>query len=196
MIRTIVFLTLLFFSRSPQPIGIDAQLSAEVCLTSEERKLYDLMMEYRASNKLEAIPLSARLTKVAQQHAKDLVNNYTFSPDNKCNPHSWSKKGNWSSCCYTNDHKEAQCMWDKPKEIAGYESPGYEIAYYSSGTATAVEGLEGWKKSPGHNPLIINEGMWSKAKWKAIGIGFYGNYGIVWFGEKSDDTTVQECANN
>jgi uncharacterized protein YkwD len=196
MIRTIVFLTLLFFSRSPQATGIDAEAPAEVCLSSEERKLYDLMMEYRASKKLEAIPLSARLTKVAQQHAKDLVNNYTFSPDNKCNPHSWSKKGNWSSCCYTNDHKEAQCMWDKPKEIAGYESPGYEIAYYSSGRATAVEGLEGWKKSPGHNPLIINEGMWSKAKWKAIGIGFYGNYGIVWFGEKSDDTPVQECANN
>jgi uncharacterized protein YkwD len=196
MIRAVVFLSLLFFSRGPQPTGTDDNVSAEVCLSSEERKLYDLMMEYRASKNLEVIPVSARLTKVAQQHAKDLVNNYTFKPDNKCNPHSWSRKGNWSSCCYTNDHKEAQCMWDKPKEIAGYDGPGYEIAYYSSGQATAVEGLEGWKKSSGHNPLIINEGMWSKAKWRAIGVGFYGNYGVVWFGEQSDDTPIKECVNN
>jgi uncharacterized protein YkwD len=194
MIRVVIVLLIVFFNKSSQ-IDLHGDEGVQVCLTSEERKLYDLMMEYRASNKLPAIPLSSRLTKVAQEHAKDLANNYTFNPDNTCNPHSWSKKGKWSSCCYTNDHKEAQCMWDKPKEIAGYESPGYEIAYYSSGSANAVEGLEGWKKSPGHNPLIINQGMWSKANWKAVGIGFYGNYGVVWFGEKADDLIVLECEN-
>ena len=79
----------------------------DVCLSSEEQKLYDLLMEYRKSKGLESIPLSARLTLVAQTHAHDLTDNYTFDYDNKCNPHSWSKKGNWSACCYTNDHKEA-----------------------------------------------------------------------------------------
>ena len=86
-------------------------------------------------------------------------------------------------------------MWDKPKEIAGYDSPGYEIAYFSSAGASAKEGLEGWKKSPSHNPLIANEGMWSKVNWKAIGIGFYKEYGIVWFGEQEDDEDLNLCLN-
>lgn len=164
-----------------------------ICLSSEEQKLYEIMMAYRKSKGLEPIPLSAKLTKVAQTHARDLSTNYKFDFDNKCNPHSWSKKGKWSACCYTSDHKQAKCMWDKPKEIAGYESSGYEIAYWSSKGATAEEGLDGWKKSPAHNPLIINDGMWSKAKWKAIGIGFYGEYGIVWFGEAPDETIPANC---
>ena len=84
-------------------------------------------------------------------------------------------------------------MWNKPKEISGYESPGYEIAYFSSNGATATEGLEGWKKSPGHNPLLINTGMWSKAKWKAIGVALNGSYGVVWFGELADSDTVTVC---
>jgi uncharacterized protein YkwD len=168
--------------------------AGDVCLSAEEKKLYDLMMEYRKSKGLPPISLSAKLSLVAQTHAKDLTDNYKFDPNNKCNPHSWSKAGKWSSCCYTSNHKEAKCMWDKPKEIADYNSPGYEIAYYSSRGATAEEGLEGWKKSPSHNPLIINSEMWSKAHWNAIGIGIYKSYGVVWFGEIADETAIGECA--
>jgi uncharacterized protein YkwD len=168
----------------------------QVCLSAEEKKLYSIIMDYRKSKGLPKIPISAKLTKVAQVHANDLMIHYRFDVDNKCNPHSWSKKGNWSACCYTSDHKQAKCMWDKPKEIADYSSPGYEIAYYSSGGATAQEGLEGWQKSPAHNPLLINEGMWSKVKWKAIGIGIYKQYGIVWFGETEDTTAIGQCQLN
>ena len=164
-----------------------------VCLSDEEQKLYTLMMDYRKSKGLDPIPLSAKLTLVAQSHARDLMTNYTFDFDNTCNPHSWSKKGKWTACCYTSDHKQAKCMWEKPKEIAGYSSNGYEIAYYSSNGARAMEGLEGWKKSAGHNPLIVNEGIWEKVKWQAVGIGFVGEYGIVWFGETVDATPLQPC---
>lgn len=165
----------------------------EICLSGEEKKLYDLIMAYRKTKGLPPIPLSAKLTRVAQTHARDLADNYTFDPNNKCNPHSWSKKGNWSSCCYTSDHAQAQCMWDKPKEIAGYDSEGYEIAYYGSAGAKADEALEGWKKSPGHNPLIINSDTWSQLTWKAIGIGTYKEYGLVWFGTLEDATPIKVC---
>jgi hypothetical protein len=165
----------------------------DVCLSSEEQKLYGLIMEYRKSKGLEAIPLSGKLTLFAQTHARDLAENYKFDFNNVCNPHSWSKKGSWSACCYTNDHKQAKCMWEKPKEIAAYASSGYEIAYYSSKGATAVEGLAGWKVSVGHNPVIVNEGTWSKVKWNAIGIGLVGEYGVVWFGEVADDSQAKAC---
>lgn len=165
----------------------------EVCLSAEEKKLYDLIMEYRKSKNLEAIPFSPKLTLVAQTHARDLADNYKFDPKNKCNPHSWSKNGSWTSCCYTNDHKQASCMWTKPQEIAGYSGNGFEIAYYSSLGANATEGIEGWKLSPGHNPLLINSGTWENIKWKAIGIGIYKEYGLVWFGEVEDDATMKIC---
>ncbi|HEX5169666.1 MAG TPA: CAP domain-containing protein [Cyclobacteriaceae bacterium] len=186
--KPIVLIFFLFF------LGESARISGTaVCLTQEERKLYDLIMAYRKSKGLKSIPLSAKLTQVAQTHARDLVENFKFDPNGKCNPHSWSKKGNWTACCYTADHKQAKCMWDKPKEIAGYEKPGYEIAYYSSKGASAQEGLDGWKVSPAHNPLLINSEMWSKVEWKAIGIGIYGEYGIVWFGELPDNDTPGQC---
>ncbi len=179
-------LLLLGFDRPPQP-------DASNCVSAEEKKLYDLIMQYRKSLNLPAIPLSAALTLVAQTHARDLSENYKFDVKNKCNPHSWSQKGKWTSCCYTNDHKKASCMWTKPQEIAGYSGNGFEIAYYSSLGANAQEGIDGWKISDGHNPLLVNSGTWEKVKWEAIGIGIYKEYGLVWFGEVPDDKVPVVC---
>lgn len=166
----------------------------EVCLSTEEKKLYDLIMEYRKSKRLKPIPYSAKLSKVAQTHVHDLMENYNYESRGDCNPHSWSDKGSWSACCYTPDHAKASCMWDKPKEISGYEGNGFEIAYYSSGGANAQEGLDGWKKSPGHNPLLINSGSWSKLEWKGIGIGIYGQYGVVWFSNgEQESVAIKMC---
>ena len=164
-----------------------------VCLTPEEKKLYDLIMQYRKSKKLKPILFSEKLSRVAQAHVRDLDANFVYENRGDCNPHSWSDKGLWSACCYTADHAKASCMWSKPKEIAGYEGEGYEIAYFSSGGANAVEGLEGWKKSPGHNPLLINSGTWKKLEWRAIGVGIYGQYGVVWFGEIEDKSKIKVC---
>lgn len=96
----------------------------EICLSAEEKKLYDLIMQYRKSKKLKSIPLSAKLTKTAQAHVHDLTDNYAYEVGATCNPHSWSDKGTWTSCCYTSDHKQANCMWIKPDEIAGPEVDG------------------------------------------------------------------------
>ena len=193
--KSILFISLLILFQASATIErMSVAQQASVCLSAEEKKLYDMMMTYRVSKGLPPIKLSAKLTLVAQTHARDLAKNYNFKPGNKCNPHSWSSKGEWSPCCYTSDHKEAECMWNKPQEIAGYTSPGYEIAYYSSAGASANEGLEGWKKSPSHNPLIVNDGVWNKVTWKAVGIGFYEHYGIVWFGELEDATELTICA--
>lgn len=165
----------------------------EVCLSDQEKELYALIMEYRKAKKMNKIPYSSKLTQVAQAHVKDLALHYDFSQNAKCNPHSWSDNGEWSSCCYTDDHKQAQCMWDKPREIANYEGDGYEIAYYHSAGAKALNALEGWKKSKGHNPLLINLGMWKEIEWKGIGVGIYENYAVVWFGRENDASEIIRC---
>jgi uncharacterized coiled-coil protein SlyX len=154
-------------------------------ISQEEQNLYDKIMEYRVSKGLGIIPLSGSLTIVAQTHVKDLKNNNPTN--NLCNMHSWSSNGSWSSCCYTSDHKQASCMWNKPKELTSYKGSGYEIAYGSSNARiTAEDALNGWKNSSGHNAVIINQGIWTNKLWKAIGIGITDGYAVVWFGEDLD----------
>lgn len=161
-------------------------------LSEEEMKLYNLVMQYRASMGLYSIPLSKSLTYVAQVHVRDLDRYYSLDNNGICNMHSWSSNGNWSSCCYTSDHARATCMWNKPSELTSYRGRGYEIAYASYGNATADGALEGWKKSPKHHETIINQGIW-QSRWNAIGVGIYNNYAVIWFGREQDTEPVIPC---
>lgn len=188
VMQSIFFLILLLFTPPADTNTVD-----QICLSNEEKKLVSLINKYRKTKNLDPIPISAKLSLVAQTHARDLSTNYDFDPNGQCNPHSWSSNGDWSACCYTNDHKQAECMWNKPQEIAGYQGHGYEIAYYSSSGANAEGGIEGWKKSKGHNPLLINSGIWKEVTWNAIGVGIYREYAIVWFGQVADDTSYDTC---
>ncbi|MBU0486569.1 MAG: CAP domain-containing protein [Bacteroidetes bacterium] len=172
-------------------------LSAEndtICLSADEYKLWQMINEYRKQKRLPAIPLSRSLTYVAQKHAEDLSLYFKFS--SRCNMHTWSDKGNWTSCCYSADHKKASCMWDKPREMTSYPGNGYEIShggdeYY---VVTPDFALTGWKGSTSHNEVILNKGIWKDVKWKAIGIGMYKNFAVVWFGEEEDtEAEVTKC---
>lgn len=153
-------------------------------LTTAEKELYNLVMQYRSEKGLPIIPISSSLSFVAQTHVKDLTNNQPVQGN--CNMHSWSNNGNWTACCYTPDHAAAECMWSKPSELTSYQGNGYEISYYSSGTITPIGALNAWKSSSGHNSVIINSGIWN-SKWNAIGIGIYGNYAVIWFGNELDN---------
>jgi hypothetical protein len=161
----------------------------EICLTQTEVELFKLINEYRVEKGLPEVTLSSSLSFVARTHAKDQTEN--FKEGKRCNMHSWSNKGYWSTCCYTPDHKKAKCMWDKPRELTNYQGDGFEISFfstydYSSPADFAKDILDGWKKSPGHNDVIMNKKIWKDMKWKAIGIGIYGEYANVWFGSVPD----------
>lgn len=164
-------------------------LKHEICLNSEEVKLYELLMEHRSKYNLPPIPLSLNLSWVAQAHGFDLQEN---NPANKeCNMHSWSDQGPWLACCYADGHEnDPHCMWDKPSEFTEYKGAGYEIVFrywpVIGQVSLAENALKGWKGSPGHNNIILNEGLFTEAQWKAMGIGIVGGYVIVWFGEQTD----------
>lgn len=154
--------------------------------SSEELELYRLLNEYRVKNSLPKVPLSPSLTYVAQTHARDLSEN---PPKGKCNMHSWSSSGKWSACCYTSDHAQAQCMWNKPRELTGYPGNGYENAYRVTSEykkLSARSAINSWIKSRDHNAVILNQGIWNDYHWQAVGIGIYGNYAVLWFGNEAD----------
>jgi uncharacterized protein YkwD len=168
----------------------------EISLSREEMEMYQDINEYRAEKGLEAIPLSMSLTFVAQTHVWDLAENSAAS--GRCNLHSWSTKGSWSPCCYTGDIKRAPCMWNKARELTNYPDVAYEIAYWTNepldARAFAANALRKWKGSPEHNSVIINSREWRQLDWKAIGIGYYKGYMVVWFGAEPDTDTLVRSA--
>jgi len=154
------------------------------CVTHDEMQLYALINNYRKQQRLSKIPLSSSLSYVARQHCIDLSENI------KDLTHSWS------SCDYNNRDKDSYyCMWLKPSEMTNYLAYGYECLYANfGGKITAEEALSAWKKSPNHNNVIINKGIWTKIKWRALGVGIYKGYAAIWFGEDTDlEETPKIC---
>ncbi|MCF8361305.1 MAG: hypothetical protein K9G70_01645 [Prolixibacteraceae bacterium] len=149
-----------------------------------DNSLYGLVNHYRQELNLSPVPYSLSLTIVAETHLDDLIQHYTL--DETCNLHSWSENGNWTSCCYTSDHEQAACMWNKPRELTNYEGAGYEIVAYKSSGITAERALELWKNSNVHNNMISNQGKWANIEWKAMGTAIRENYAVVWFGEEKE----------
>ncbi len=143
-----------------------------------------LINAYRTEKKLPPLAYSNKLTEVAELHALDLM---AHPPKGDCNMHSWSNQEKWQGCCYTSDHKKASCMWNKPKEINGYSGQGFEIAHWSSDAIDPTKAVEGWKKSPGHNMVMVNVGIWKDQNWEAMGVGVSDNYAVVWFGKVVDE---------
>ncbi len=54
---------------------------------------------------------------------------------------------------------------------------------------TPEQAVAGWRGSPPHNALMINEGVWS-TPWKAIGVAIHKGVAHVWFGREADPTGV------
>ena len=90
-------------------------------------------------------------------------------------------------------------MWNKPEEISSgsYTSNGYEIS--ASGYGSVQSALNGWKNSPGHNDVILNQGIWTNYPWQAMGVGtnFDNEEGyrfyFVWFATAPDPYGVSLC---
>jgi hypothetical protein len=161
---------------------------------------YAINFERRKFNsRLPWIPISAKLTKVAQAHIKDLA---TYKPHNACggNLHAWSKNGPWKK--YGCIDQDPHVMWDKPSEIAGYtnqgettcfhpNNAGFEVSH--SGSSAPRDIVASWIKSKkGHKEVLFslndtqNENDWSCATWRALGAAYGNGYACAWFGETAD----------
>lgn len=156
-----------------------------------------LINDHRAANGLSRIPISPSLTWVAETHALDLAAepdggaSPTYGHDARglpCNGHSWSNRGAWTPVCYTEDHRYARAMWDKPREITrgAYSGNGFEIGYWSGGMVDPGQALQSWQSSPQHHAVILQQGDWARQPWRAMGVGVAGHHAFVWFGREPD----------
>jgi len=181
---------LLFSLTMLQPLAVPSQVkepvkdTPDVCIDDLSYQLYMLINDYRNSNDLPGIPLSASLCYVAQTHAKDLT--FNRMRNKGCSLHSWSDRGRWSSCCFSSREPDYLCMWSKPKELTSYRFRGHEIIYWQNDLPEPMDALTQWKNQPRSDDMILNRNTWSKKMWKAIGISVYEGFAIVWLGEEAD----------
>ena len=160
------------------------------CINTDEAELLQLVDEYRIDNRLAKIPWSQSLMTVGQWHVIDAALNDEVIFTKDCNLHSWSntRPTLWTGMCYTPDHAESKKMWSKPREITNgvYTASGYENGAWGYRSVEAA--LNGWKGSPGHNAVILNEGIWSSLTWRAMGVGvdLVNRYYYLWFSTSND----------
>ena len=172
--------------------ALNSSQTSSRCLSEEEQKLARLIHDYRSMHGLALTSITHSLTQVAKVHVRDLHENFLVpvppSPGLGCNLHSWSSQGRWTPMCYRPDQALAAAMWNKPREITAnvYTGNGYELAYWSSLPATASRILTGWQQSPPHQAVLLETGGWQQKRWPAMGVGIYGQFAAVWFGDRPD----------
>ncbi|BAG09095.1 cell wall-binding repeat-containing protein [Finegoldia magna] len=164
-------------------------------LSAKEKELIKLVNDYREQHGKKRLKVSKSLMKVARTHVNDLNMNFDManppvdSRGIKGNMHSWSDKGNWTPVVYTKDHKHDKLTKIKPKEIAGYDQTGYEVAV-NGFLITPQRALEKWKNSPGHNDTILSQNGWdptpeeidrSFTPLSNMGVAINGDYACIWF---------------
>lgn len=145
----------------------------------EEEQLYNLINQYRSQYDLPPVPRSASLTLLANRHVLDIAHNIGYLT------HSWS------DCPYDPDDRDTlSCSsWSPQRLGTRYRGRAYENAHYNSRGATAASALRGWQDSPPHNALILNLSNWRNNRWRAMGIGIYQQYVVLWVGEERDPET-------
>ena len=159
-------------------------LQAQSCvgdgLEPEEEKLYQLINDYRAQNRLPAIPRSPALNLVANRHVRDLAGNLR------------KLTHGWSNCPYNaSDQTTYPCMWEAPKRLhTNYPGMSYENAHFKSDGATAESALSSWQNSAAHKAVILSQGVWHDYNWQAIGVGIYQGYAVIWFGKEADPSSA------
>jgi len=154
------------------------------CLTDDEHRLAGLISAHRKAGGLKEIPLSASLCHVARTHVIDL---YTNHPDTGiCSLNSWSDKGGWMACCHNKYIPKEACIRNKPSELTNYTGEGYELAYSEAFDASPDTVFRFWRKIDEANDFLLNKKVWEKKSWRAMGVGMYKNYAVIWMGQRSD----------
>jgi uncharacterized protein YkwD len=157
---------------------------APTSAAEDDLALYRAVNAFRASKGLPEIPYSPSLARVARTHVDDILTNAPVGGE--CNQHSWSTASTaWTGCCYTRDHAQAQCMWDKPKELTAYTAAGFEVAVAGT-NLTPESDVVIWNGSDGHRAVLLNEDKWAKYTWRALGCAHDRRQAVCWVGAVND----------
>jgi len=174
--------------KNPNPLnGTSSRVAAKGLATvgksGDCNDLEELINRERRSDGLRPLHCDANMRWVAYKHIEDAGEGAkeNLAWGDECNLHSWLVK---SPCCYTSDHNNAECMWDKPRQLSGWDDrQGFEISAWRSGNdMSARKALDQWRGSSGHYDVIMSRGGWSNLK--TVGCDFRNHHAHCWFATK------------
>jgi len=170
------------------------KISDDFCVFQEEYELVKMINEYRATFSKSQLNLSNSLCFVAHQHNTDLFIN---KPDTLgCNMHSWSEKGNWTPCCYNSSLEDKACLYDKPMELTDFPGSGFELIFWDSKNANAIDAFDFWRSIEYSRSVLLNENEPYEDVWKSIGVSIEGSYAIVWLSTFDDVENLTRICNS
>lgn len=159
------------------------------CTETDEEALARMINVYRRGFNLPDLTIGIGTSRVAQTHARDSA--VSITNIGVCNQHSWSGNLfnglNWTSCCFTADGAQNECMFQKPRQISRLTQLGVEISGRNFGSGSAV--LQAWQATATHNDVILNRASWANFNWRYIGVGINpeARWYHVWFYAGTDD---------
>ncbi len=143
---------------------------------TEEAEFVRLLNDYRASNGLDRLLVSDKLSEAAKRHCSDMAKYHFFD-------HYTTGGSDWFPVGSSPWHRMAVCGYD-------YQTTkGENLAV---GLRTAAEAFEGWKNSPSHNANMLSPDF------KVIGVAYLhangADFDCYWttdFGRYVDETAHQ-----
>ena len=142
-------------------------------LSQVEAEMIRIVNDYRIQNGTSPLEPHPGLNRVANRHLADLEQNFQ------------NLTHSWSNCPYDiADRKTWPCITGAPVRLGtGYAGNGFENLFrVAAGSATPSAAVEVWKKSPPHNSLMLNLGVWSQIRFDAIGVAIRGQWAALWVG--------------
>merc|ERR1712110_925119 len=138
-----------------------------------------LVNRERGSSGLRPLHCDANMRWVAYQHLDDADEGaqQNLAWGDECNLHSWLVK---FPCCYTSDHANGKCVWNKPLQLSGWDDrTGFEISAWRSDKMSATQAINQWRGSFGHYDVIMGRSGWDDLK--TVGCGYRNNHAHCWF---------------
>lgn len=164
------------------------------CLTEDEDRLLRLVNQYRRQNGLVSIRSSIWMTTTAQWHAWDLSANDPTTAT--CTLRSWSnaRPDLWVPVCYTADHAQWNQMVFKPRQISGFNFPGFGYEIVVRGPFAGPEAaLLAMIADPETNAMLLETGDWANSSYRGLGTGMVGDHATVWLTSDTDHEGAPVC---
>jgi hypothetical protein len=136
----------------------------------ESKRLFDVINAKRRVDEIPELTLDKGLSYIAYLHCLDLDKYY----DKNCSLVSWSKKSGYSYGCVSKDSPDLNVMYNKPKEVLGYEGVGHELICLTDRNITYEMAYTLLRRSQFYSSLLVG------ANYTRVGVYIHKNIVSVW----------------
>lgn len=138
--------------------------------TYESKRLFEVINAMRRVDEIPELTMDNGLNYVAYLHCVDLDKYY----DKNCSLVSWSKKSGYSYGCINKDSPNLNVMYNKPKEVLGYDGVGHELVCVTDRNINYEMAYTLLRRSAFYSGMLVG------TNYTRIGVYIHKNIVSVW----------------